>query len=150
MIMSTVHKIYDPLGLLAAFILKFKLLLRAIWADDEKFDWDDILPDHLQTEWSNLKEELRAVGNLQFKRALTPDETIGQPQLIIFSDGSKKAFGAVAYARWETTSGYEMRLIMSKCRVAPLKVIDIVRLELCGALLGTRLRSFIMKECRLN
>ena len=149
-IMSCVHRIYDPLGLLTAFILKFKLLLRLIWADEEKFDWDDILPDNLQEEWLTLKAELESVSEIQFKRPLTPEDAIGQPQLIIFSDGSSLAFGAVAYARWETPRGFEMRLIMSKCKVAPIKIIDIVRLELCGALLGTRLRTFITKETRMN
>lgn len=149
-VVSCVHKIYDPLGLLAAFLLKFKLLLRLIWADEEKFDWDDQLPEHFQKEWLNLKAELESVAKIQFKRPLTPEDAIGQPQLIIFSDGSSQAFGAVAYARWETPTGYKMRLIMSKCRVAPIKIIDIVRLELCGALLGTRLRTFITKESRLN
>ena len=149
-VMSCVHRIYDPLGLLAAFILKFKLLLRLIWANEEDFDWDDLLPGHLQAEWLTLKAELESVAKIQFKRPLTPEAAIGQPQLIIFSDGSSQAFGAVAYARWETPKGFEMRLIMSKCRVAPIKIIDIVRLELCGALLGTRLRTFIVKESRLN
>ena len=149
-VMSCVNRIFDPLGLLAPFILKFKLLLRQIWADEKKFDWDDVIPVHMQTEWLSLKRELELVPTIQFQRSLTPINAIGQPQLIIFSDGSSKAFGAVAFARWETTTGVELRLIMAKCRVAPIKVIDIVRLELCGALLGARMRSFIVKECNLK
>ena len=38
------------------------------------------------------------------------------------------------------------RLITSKNRVAPLKIENIVRLELCGALLGSRLRKAISNE----
>ena len=150
LILSTVNRIYDPLGLLSPFTLKFKILLREVWAHVDKFDWDDVLPTDIQKEWLSIKEEMDELKYLRFKRSLTPAGYIGQPQLIIFSDGSSKAFGAVAYVRWLTDKGYEMRLIMSKCRIAPVKMIDIVRLELCGALLSTRLRSFILKECDMG
>ena len=150
MVLSCVNRIFDPLGLLTPFTLKFKLLLRQIWAEEERCDWDDIIPEHLQAQWWQLKKELRGVKNIQFKRALTPEDAIGQPQLLVFSDGSTKAYGAVAFARWETSTGCELRIIMAKCRVAPIKIIDIVRLELCGALLGARLRSFIVKESSLK
>ena len=43
-----------------------------------------------------------------------------------------------------------MRLIMAKNRIAPIKIIDIVRLELCGALLGARMRTFILDNCGLK
>ena len=41
-------------------------------------------------------------------------------------------------------------MIASKTRMAPLKVIDIVKLELCGAVLGTRLRATIEAEMRIK
>ena len=149
-ILSTVHKIFDPLGLLGPFIVLFKILLREVWGQEEKFDWDDILPEWVQSQWEELKQELLKINDIKFTRALTPPGTLGKPKLIILSDGSKKAFGAVAYARWETERGIVMRIIMSKSRIAPLKIIDVVRLELCGALIGARLRSFIIKECNME
>ena len=39
---------------------------------------------------------------------------------------------------------------MSKSRVSPLNIIDIVRIELCGAALSSRLRSTIEKELDFN
>ena len=87
------------------------------------------------------------IYELKFYRSNTPDEAIkAEPTLVIFSDGSREAYGAVAYCRWETKNGFESRLLLSKNRIAPLKVIDIVKLELCGALLSVRLRKFIEKE----
>ena len=150
MILATVNKIFDPIGLLGAFIVKFKILLREIWGHEEKFDWDDILPESIQRRWQELKEEIEMVMEIEFTRALTPDNAAGRPKLIMLSDGSGKAFGAVAYARWETDKGIVMRLIASKCRVAPLKLIDIVRIELCGGLLSARLRTFILEECDMK
>ena len=83
--------------------------------------------------------------SLKFSRSLKP-EIAESPLLIVLSDGSKDAYGAVAYVRWKTPKGYEARLIAAKSRIAPLKVVDIVRLELCGAVLNARLCNFILHE----
>ena len=65
----------------------------------------------------------------------------------MFSDGSNSAFGTVAYARWEIADGgFKCRLIAAKDRAAPVKIEDIVKLELCGALLSVRLRETITQE----
>ena len=69
--------------------------------------------------------------------------------MILFSDGSKESYGAVAYVRWERNDGaFESCLLASKNRVAPSKTIDIVRLELCGAVLSKRWRVFIVEMMR--
>ena len=58
-------------------------------------DWDDHLPDELQREWNSFRESLQYVRSLTFKRALKPKEAKA-PVLVIFSDGSKDAYGAAA------------------------------------------------------
>ena len=45
---------------------------------------------------------------------------------------------------------YKSFLVASKSRVSPTKVLSIVRLELCAAVLGARLANFIKKEIRFN
>ena len=68
---------------------------------------------------------------------------------MIFSDGSDDAYGAVAYARWMTEDGtYKAQLITSKNRIAPIKIVDIVHLELSGAVIAKQLRVFIQSEVR--
>ena len=55
------------------------------------------------------------------------------------------------YIRWETgNKKVFLRLIASKNRIAPIKIMDMVRLELCGAVLSTRLRRFIQREMRFE
>ena len=67
--------------------------------------------------------------------------------LIVFSDGSKDAFGACAYIRWEVGVGrFWARLVSAKNRIAPARVISIPRMELCGAVIGVRLRQTIQEE----
>ena len=143
--LSTICRIYDPIGLLAPVTVSAKIILRKIWAHQPKLDWDDPLPTELQKEWSSFRESLSYVKSLKFIRSLTPAIAVS-PSLIIFSDGSKDAYSAVAYVRWKTPNGFEARLIAGKSRIAPLRILDIVRLELCGAVLNARLSNFILHE----
>ena len=80
---------------------------------------------------------------INIRRCLKPKDATGSPILIIFSDGSKDAYGACAYVRWSlTTGGYESRLVMSKSRLAPTnKRISIDRVELCGAVLNKKVKN---------
>ena len=70
--------------------------------------------------------------------------------LIVFTDGSGKAFGAAAYIRWELEDGtYWTLLIMAKSKIAPKNMVSIPRMELNGAVLGNRIKNFILKETNL-
>ena len=58
-------------------------------------------------------------------------------------------YGAVAYARWMMKDGtYKAQLIACKNRRAPVKIVDIVRLQLSGAVIVKRLKVFIQTEVR--
>ena len=104
-VLSQVARVYDPLGLITPLILKAKLLLRRSCQNEEHGSkgWDDPLPDFLYTEWKHFFEELFSVQDLSFPRCFRPNMSIGNPILIVYDDGSKEAFGACAYARWEVT-----------------------------------------------
>ena len=143
--LSTIYRIYDPLGLLAPVTVAAKIILRKVWAARPHIDWDDTLPNEVQQDWDSFRESLEHVPQLQFQRAVKPTGDTS-PILIILSDGSKQAYGAAAYVRWTTDNGYISKLLTAKSRIAPLKVIDTVRLELCGAVINSRLYSFIRKE----
>lgn len=149
LILSQVNGIYDPMGLMSPFTVRAKIMLRKLWGRDEKLDWDDAIPDRLRQEWLNFFQELFELEKIEVLRCIKPDNAVGDPVLVIFSDGSGDAYGAVAYARWKIEDGtYEARLITSKNRIAPIKIVDIVRLELSGAVISKRLREFIESEIR--
>ena len=149
-ILSKVNSLYDPLGLLSPFTVRAKILLRKLWAIQyPALDCDDLIPSHYHEEWSNFFDGTTRVHELKFRRCLKPIGAIGLPTLVIFSDGSGVAYGAVCYARWKCQDGtFQSTLICSKNRLAPIKVIDTVRLELLGAVISKRLRSFINKHMR--
>lgn len=76
-----------------------------------------------------------------------PLKDVGDPVLIIYSDGSTLAWGACAYVRWALKDGrFESKLLIAKNRIAPSKQLSIPRFELCGSVIVTRLRQTIIKE----
>ena len=149
MILSQVNSIYDPLGLAGPFTVRAKILMRRLWGSETKFDWDDPVPEEFRRSWIEFFRGLFEMQEIEFKRCLEPAETASNPDLVTFSDSSQDAYGTCAYARWKLKDGtYQCNLIASKNRLAPVKKISIDRLELCAAVLNTRLTTFIVKECR--
>nr|XP_033338067.1 uncharacterized protein LOC117226949 [Megalopta genalis] len=57
-ILSSVAKIFDPLGLLGPVTILAKLMIQQLW--QLKVDWDESLPVGIHTEWSTFAEDLRA------------------------------------------------------------------------------------------
>ena len=103
-------------------------------------------------KWVVFLRSLLRLAEVKFPRSLWPEEeTVGLPTLVIFSDGAALAFGAAAYIRWELKKGgFWSRLIMANCRIAPKQIESVVRMELCGALTGTRVKNFVTKETSLK
>ena len=67
--------------------------------------------------------------------------------MIIFSDGSKHAYGAAAYCCFLILSrNYETVLIAAKSKITPAKQVTIPRIELCAAVLSCHLREKIQHE----
>ena len=149
LVLEQVMGVYDPLGLLSPFLLLAKILLRESWTGD--LGWDDPLPSAMTMRWRHFFEELVKVASLSFPRCLRPRGLVGHPELIILSDGSEVAYGCAAYIRWELNDGqFWSRLILSKCRIAPVRRISVPQMELNGAVLSKRVRSVIEKESRFQ
>ena len=141
-VLSQLNGMYDPLGLLSPFIIKGKLFLRALWSAGENVDWDDKISDEMYGRWQTFFREMFDLRTLYFKRSTKPINAVKSPILVIFSDASKEAYGAVCYIRWELSDGtYKATLLVSKSKIAPVKAITIVRRELLGAVISVRLRK---------
>ena len=151
-VLSQVNSIYDPMGLLAPFIIKAKILMKGLWMNEnKKLEWDDPLPEGKRVEWCKLFEEVSQLHTITFPRCLKTPDCQGDPIMILFCDGSENAYGTCTYIRWKTKSDLTLtRLIAAKCRVALMKATTIVRIELAGALLASRLFAFLTKECRIR
>ena len=148
MILSQVNGIYDPIGLANPFTVKAKILLRKLWSNDsQKLGWDDPVSIEARNDWMTFFREMFDMEKISFNRCIKPCNAVGNPNMILFSDGSEVAYGCCAYIRWKLEDGtHQCHLIEAKCRIAPLKTVTIVRLELNGAVLSKRLSAFIQQE----
>ena len=115
---------------------------RKLWNTDQRLNCDNPIPEDMLREWTELFFDLSKLNLVEIERCKKPQEEIGNPYLVLFSDGSIEAYGAAAYAVWGTESGKHIS------RQSPTKVVNIVRLELCGAVLNARLNKFVNEHCR--
>ena len=117
MILSQINSMYDPLGLAGPFTVRAKILMRRLWASDEKLDWDDPIPEETKQQWLTFFDDLTEMNNVRFERCMRPPDAVGDPVLIIFSDASNEAYGSCAYARWKQQSGgFASSLIVSNIK----------------------------------
>ena len=144
-LLSQAAAVFDPLGIAAPFTVRAKTLMQSLWP--KQLGWDDPLPEPERSMWLQWVFEMEQLGEVVIPRCLVPQEDVEDAQLHVFCDASEEAFGAVAYLRTTDDHGHHTcRFIMGKTRVAPLKRISIVRLELQAALLGARLAHAVTRE----
>ena len=149
-VLSIINGLYDPMGLVVPFTVTGKILMRKLWTTFPDMGWDDQIDGKLKKEWINYFIDMVKLSKVVFPRCSKPKGSVGNPELILFSDASTEAYGACCYLRWNQSDGsYLSRLLLSKSRVAPLKIQSIVRLELCAAVLSKRLRCFVEKYYRI-
>ncbi|GFV11809.1 uncharacterized protein TNCV_2186201 [Trichonephila clavipes] len=118
-VLSTIARIYDPLGLFRSCGGEGENLPSKLWM--LKIDWTDLLPDTINREWRQFVESLQVVNDININRCIV----VGQPEVIElhgFSDASQSAYGAVVYCKSITSDRKILvHLIASKSRVAPTK-----------------------------
>ena len=149
LVLEQVMSIFDPLGFLCPFTLLAKVYLRETWA--RNLGWDDMLPTELRGKWMEFFTSLFELQGVKFPRCLKPENAVGKPCLIIMSDGSDIAYGFVAYIRWTLDNGgFWCRLILAKCRIAPMSKLSTPQMELNAALLSKRGRKVIESEMRFD
>ena len=151
MILSQINGIHDPYGFLVPFTMEAKVLMQNLSSSASKFGWDDSLPPDLRMKWIEYFKKMFDIEKLSFKRCVRPSSATENPTLIMFSDASEYAYGGCAYIRWKLDNGtFSSSLLCAKGRVAPIKRVTIPRLELCAAVVASRLHVFIKKECRFK
>lgn len=145
-VLSIIMRIYDPLGLIAPFVIHSKILMQDIHAS--RIAWDEKILDKEFTRWKNWIYELREIEKCKIPRCYQlKNFKVMSIELHVFSDASLKAYSSVAYWRFVLMNGtIHTAFIIAKSRVAPLKSSTVPRLELQAALLGVRLAKTVLKE----
>ncbi|GFW93044.1 integrase catalytic domain-containing protein [Trichonephila clavipes] len=148
MVLSTIARIFDPLGLLGPIITWAKIFMQRLWLLE--LGWSDELPFKEQKEWRRFIDSLKAVNNISIDRCIVI-HTAESIELHAFSDASEKAYGSSIYLKSISALGeVKVCLVTSKSRVSPLKQISIPRLELCGALLAAKLMKKVKEALNLQ
>ena len=146
-ILQGMASVFDPLGVVSPFTLKAKLLIQRLWT--LKYSWDEQLSG---AELDDCKLWLSQASHLQdifIPRCFREPGgyEIARRELHVFCDASEHSFAAVAYIRTVGSNGNKFTsFVMSRTRLAPLKQLTIVRLELQAAVLAVRLADTIKKE----
>lgn len=150
-VLRTLMMVYDPLGLIANFLMFLKILLQEIWRSG--ISWDEPIRDEQYMKWRKWLDILPQVESVSVPRCYRTTTGINKNntiQLHVFVDASENGFAAVAYLRFEEGETIECALVGSKTRVAPLRFLSIPRLELQAAILGARLAHSIAESHKLK
>lgn len=147
--LSTIGSVYDPIGIVAPYVVQGKLLLQELCR--LKYDWDDELPHDIKLKWNRWSQGLEKVGAVSIPRNVVLNLITSKSKLELhhFSDASSTAYAIVSYIRLINDNNVYCSFLCGKCLVAPLKIITIPRLELMAATLMVKMHIKI-KEALSN
>ena len=145
-IASDATKVYDVMGWYAPVLFRIKCLMQKLWM--MKLGWDETVPQQLSDEWTKWRQELSALTDHSIPRRLfSQDQSRLSIQLHGFSDASLDGYGCVMYIRTVyVDTAIEVALVSAKTKVAPLTTITMPHLELCGALLQSKLLHSMARD----
>jgi len=136
-VLATTASIFDPLGLLSPAVIVYKIFLQKLWQDKQQ--WDELLPAHLQQEWNQLLQIIPKLSQLKINWKVICSNAVNI-QIYGFCDSSERAYGACLYiCSTGSNNKTYCKLLCSTSKVAPLKQLTIPRLELCAATLLSKL-----------
>ncbi|GFX62692.1 integrase catalytic domain-containing protein [Trichonephila clavipes] len=144
LVLSTVQKDFDPIGMLAPSTLLPKLLLQEIWK--MKKAWDQELPQNIVNKFMKWFNEIQILKDVTVPRCMKIDIFT---ELHVFVDASKGSYAGCVFARSIVDSRVSVILVRAKSRVAPLKLLSILRLELMACCVGARLVNSILKALNM-
>lgn len=147
-VLSSIAKVYNPLGLLSPITTVLKILFQAI-CKDKNITWDDVLEDETAKSWKSALTNMKETSTVDLNRCYSPQidrKEIISVELHGFGDASEKAYGGVVYIRIRTGTLVSCQLIASKSKVAPIGGETIPRLELLSGLALARLMSHVRRE----
>jgi len=151
-ILSSIARLFDPLGLIAPILISAKLILKEVTMahlhsenDRKHLGWDNPVPSSIANKWKRFRVNLEDISKIRIPRSVryTSDFSL-DIQLHAFCDGSTHAYAAAAYMRIPPPdSSIYTTLITAKSKISPTKPLTIPRTELCGAVLATKLTKWV-------
>ena len=138
--LSLVMGIYYPLGLISAGLVRGKLLLWRLYKPGLSSGWDADMDQDEKNKWAQWFLTMLNSREIQFPRLTRPETAVGRPRVVGFCDTAEEAVCAVVSVVWQTAKGNPAsRLLIAKCRVAPLLGYTIPQGELQSLVVLNRL-----------
>ena len=114
--LKKIATLFDPIGFLAPFIIRAKMLLQDMWTAGLK--WDDELTEPLASCARAWFGELEKLKKVRIPRCLQrKDRSLDGMSLHTFVDASENAYGAIVYARCTYEDGSSSSEIVS-CEIS--------------------------------
>lgn len=153
LVLSEIAKLFDPLGWLAPFVIIAKMIMQEIWKLSTPHNWDTLLPNHIATKWIEIYKQLCSPISIRIPRWIGMNNDEMHIEIHGFCDASVRAYAAVVYIKIQyhgNPTHCVTNMVAAKTKLAPIKTISIPRLELCGAVLLTKLLKRCVKALALN
>jgi hypothetical protein len=128
------------MGLLAAFVVRGKILMQELWRRGR--DWDVPLELDVKGSWLTWFNQFVGLSKITIPRHVWAELEEIDMELHLFADALQRAMTAVAYLKCQRNNEVKVSLLMSKMQVAPLKKMSVPRLELQACLMA----EFIVKQ----
>ncbi|XP_061400735.1 uncharacterized protein LOC133336443 isoform X2 [Musca vetustissima] len=139
MALSSLAKIFDPLGWLTPVTITAKLFIQQLWI--QQLDWDIPLNGKLSDDWKKFAYSLHVIKNVKIPRWFQIAPVSGV-ELHGFADASEKAYAAVVYLKVDS----QIAIVAAKSKVNPIKnTKTLPKLELSAAHLLAKLLQKIKK-----
>lgn len=138
--LSIVHQIYDPLGLICPSLIEPKKLLKEAWI--RSLAWDEPLHEDIERKFLKWVKPISIIKEIEIPRRMIYGNNC---HLHVFADASAEAYAACIFARSVIGSDARIGLVRAKARLMPKGQFAIARAELMACVIAARLLDSVVK-----
>ena len=149
-VLSTVSQVFDPLGLMAPFLIRGRMLMKRIWQTQGQ-RWDSQIAAGINTEFNKWVQEWSNSKQFSVPRWYNGTIVLWQSWATRLWRRVRRYFLCRKYVVITKPNGDRLiRFIVGKTRVAPMKHHTIAKLELMAAVTVNRIKDLILKDHRIS
>ena len=145
-LLKLASSLFDSLGITMPLTICLRRSLQLAWTSGPK--WDKGLDITILSNLNDWIDEIEYFNNVELPRTyFRPQMKATDIQLHVFSDASELALAAVAYLRIACNNNtLDLKFVMGKARVSPIKRMTIPYLELQAAKNWAKLAKFVNEQ----
>lgn len=124
------------------------MILQRLW--QLNCDWDNQITGEVCELWTHWRAQIHNIQTIKIPRKIMHEDA-SKTEVHGFCDASEAAYGACIYLRCMTPNDQCVtRLLCAKSRIAPLKKLSLLRLELCSAVLLAHLAKKVTQALSIS